>query len=272
MFNNFFKDGIVKEPEVDILIKNSKEIEEKCTLREIIGKGGSKIAIKIDGGKVIIVPNHMETEEVLKYWERLVEEEVKMGQLLQKLGLLCPKYKRASVIHDDIHIPVLISKSFAQMANKNQIFVIDIKNPGTSIWKKGIHAIFESKEDRLLEKSWHTVLEPLTKDIAKLITYNIPTHLDSFNLAIEKRNESYVLRYFGFDFTNKSKSIEIPSGERLQTLKIDEQFIKNLINDALFSIFEIEFASQEDEKTLMLQQSLAEWGLHEVMKEINKSL
>lgn len=270
LFQTFFKDKVLQEPEVKISIKDSKNNVKECTLIDILGKGGCKIALKTMEGRAIIVPNNMETHAVLEYWERVVEEELKMGQLLRKLNLLCPNYKPAHIILSELIIPAYTSKSFAQMANKKEIFVIDVKNPKASIWKKGVHTIFKSKEEQLIENNWHDILEPFTKDIAKLIMYGIPIGTDSFNIAIVKKTKGYELRYFGFDFTDKFKPLNIPSGTLApqESLKNTEKLIENLITDALYSIFHIEFESQEEKKIDELNHILMKWSLQRVLEHL----
>ena len=244
-----------------------KTDEESYTtsLLGILGEGGCKIALHVDKGRALIIPNMSDSlNSVVERWERIVSEEVKMCEILGKLGLLSPNYLKVDIFSSDnneLAIPGYISKSFDQMAKEDGCFILDTKNPESSSWKKGTHFIFESNNERFEEKNWDNVLDLLIEDISKIFLHGIDIPGDALNIAIVKKEidlkAHYHVRFFGFDFTNKYQSLVFPEIEKKSDKKIEMSATKRIVDSILFLLFEAEFFKcGEDVKSL--RESLVE--------------
>jgi len=183
------------------------------TLKSVLGSGGSKNAVSfVQDGK-----ESNESEEVLMLpnvnlamWHRIVEEEVKVSEEMSKLGILNVQSKRTDLYLEredaaKIFFASYKCPSFKSLAAKG-IFVVDIKNSGSSTWprKKSLINLDDKKYN---VDTWKPLVEPLAKDLYKLVNNNLIFGSDSSNFAIqrtENTNPEYVIRYFGFDFSSKA--------------------------------------------------------------------
>lgn len=146
----------------------------------------------------------------LAVWHRIVEEEVKVSEEMSKLGILNVQSKRTDLYLESgdnakIFFASYKCPSFKSLAAKG-IFVVDIKNSGSSTWprKKSLINLDDKKYN---VDTWKPLVEPLAKDLYKLVNNNLIFGRDSSNFAIqrtENTNPEYVIRYFGFDFSSKA--------------------------------------------------------------------
>jgi len=204
----------------------------KETLLELLGDGGTKRAFKLAAGRALLLPNiEVEAKSLASDWERIVLEEVKMSEILTRLGLLSPLHKQVTIAtnEDSPHvIPAYISETFENLEKTKSVFIIDSKAMKSSTWILGTHFLFNSDEERLEEKNWDPVFAPLLNDIKKICLHNIPTERDSINIAIVKepsviRTCQYLVRFFGFDYSKKRG--------RLDFSKIRQEALANLYID-----------------------------------------
>lgn len=192
----------------------------KITLLQELGCGGCKKAIEIINQIALILPN-MDANDppmMMKHWNRIVDEEVKLSQILTEVGLLSPGYQKTYLsLSDDekeSFIPIYFSQTFQSLGQSKNWSIIDWKNPNSSTWKFGHHFLFSSDEKRLDPKNWDSVVSPLLTDVKKLCKHQIPTKSDSLNIAITTQESSsvespYTARYFGFDFSNKCTPLSL---------------------------------------------------------------
>lgn len=208
-----------------LLFVGEERNEEKIT--RILGQGGCKRAYQLSNGRALILPN-MSVDgltEIQSRWSRIVEEEVWMSKLLQENGLLGMQMQKVNVYaeEDAEHsIPAYIAESFEALAERH-IYVIDVKNSSSSTWKG---KLFDSLDEANNPENWRPVLEHLATDISKLIHCQFPLGGDSFNIAVVKELSGYKIRYFGFDFTEKSGPLPTKKirGEEDFSSKVERAF------------------------------------------------
>lgn len=247
------------KPSIPIsLFKNNKTKERKMV--EILGQGGDKIAIKMDNGKALLIPNYTTTLNQEGFWDKVVEGEIQFNRLLKDQALLCPKYSQATISKDGCTISAYVSESFEQLAEKKNIYVIDV-NYLTNESSKKAFSIFKKcffKFDEM--QHWKKIFAPLTQDVAKLLSCGIPIPSDSFNWAVVTTENSCHVRYFGFDFCGKYKNEEI---KPLHKDKIDWINIKARLENVYyqFSPYYSKFDSEE----------FIEWALKKVKEEIERN-
>jgi hypothetical protein len=103
-----------------------------------------------------------------------------------------------------------------------------------------------------------------------LVRHKIPLKKDSFNLAVVKQETTsqYVLRYFGFDFSQKDQPVAIPTIEKESTgsiklsgyeIRMLDARIKNVISlifDGVFALFKESLLLK---KVPVLKTTVAGW-------------
>lgn len=248
------------------------EVLRKEELLSVLGSGGSKVAIEISDGKALLLPNmnydSINWRGLIARWKMMLHDEIKMSQLLTKIGLLNPLHQKVSIsLSENFHeeIQAYISVNFVYLKD---CFILDTKNFRSCTWKLGKDFLFKSEEDRLIVENWEAVLDTLLTDIAKICVYQIPAVGDSLNLAIVRKSSlssSYYfeIRYFGFDFSNKYGPIRIPKIEEKPSIVTNYTSPTELLNSILSTLFFYEFGrdydyGKESEKYLKLQKQLVE--------------
>lgn len=246
---------------------------QQAKLLKTLGKGGSKKAILLDTNQALLLPN-MGTdsvEEIVSRWSRMVHEELVMSEILSKLELLTPQSKRVSISflnHSKEEIPAYLSKTFKALSETQGWFIIDTKNPDSSTWKKGKDFLFKSMDDRLNEKNWDYVLNKVLNDIVKICIHHLPISNDSINFAIVKNSSEsflsqYQVRYFGFDFSSKYRTLKIPEILETPTLAPNMILALKLVNTVLDKIFAFEFEAW-DTKISKFKDTLAQKYIKEI--------
>lgn len=222
------------------------------TLSKVLGCGGSKKAIQISEGRVLILPN-MDADSVnvvAERWERMVLEETKMSEILSKRGLLSSSPKQVFVANDEFSehvIPAYICESFENLEKKGW-YILDSKNLNSSTWKTTKSHLFNSDEERLEASNWDSVTDELLTDVAKICFYDLPADGDALNLAIVKKPSEtaisqYEIRYFGFDFSSKHSWMDISeTTSKCLIMKDIEWYLHKILDD----IFFLEFGSRYD--------------------------
>lgn len=221
------------------------------TLLSLLGHGGSKKAFKLEGGRALLLPNMdaKPIEVVAEYWERMVLEEVKMSNILSRVGLLSPLSEQVSITINEAServIPAYISQSFENLMITKGYFIIDTKMRICSTWKNEVHSLFKSDEERLDPKNWDSAIESLLTDIVKICVHKIPVSIDSLNIAIVKKSSEittcqYEVRYFGFDFSSNDMPLNISEieGDPLDCPDMDRftMLLARILDHVLFSEF-----------------------------------
>ncbi len=198
------------------------KLESNCeyvTIEEIIGQGGSKKAVLFTDGRVAMLPN-MDVDNfigIAQWWPENVKNEVSMAVFLENIGVPALNRKEAFLTipnkndeNASYKLPIFLSDSFEQYASRGW-FVYDCKyRPST---------IRSDKEKWSFEvNSWKQVITPLLIDTWKLVSNNIIPSRDSMNLVlVNTEQDSFVLRYFGFDFGGKHASQVAPPLENAVT-------------------------------------------------------
>lgn len=241
----YFKNNIYRKHVVINTGTGPKEEE----LIKILGSGGSKKAFLISGARALLLPNLDECEPSIHnatYWERVVDEEVRMSELISRMGIFSLSYQRASLALSECHeIPALVSETFESLWETRRYKIIDLANHDSSTWIKRVDSLFESNEQRLNEKNW-AFLDSLATDIAVLIIHGIPINGDSLNVAvIEKPSKAsicqYELRIFCFDFSVKKIPIKIPALPQVRPFTPeDTERARTYFKDIMFEVLKIE--------------------------------
>jgi hypothetical protein len=234
----------------DLIYITDENGKNEKPLLEILGKGGSKIAIRISDSHALILPN-MDVDfpqTIAGRWERMVDEEVLMSNVLIRVGLLSPSSKKVSVTLTDTSrqvVPAYVCDTFESLSKKGW-FIIDTKNYRSSTWIRETHHLFQSDRERLIIENWDLVFNSMLSDIRTLCDYQICVEQDSLNIAVVKKAHPssascYELRYFGFDFSDKNGSLRRPNSEKKP---LTSQYLKQgikLIDRVLVEIFDYEF-------------------------------
>ncbi len=213
-----------------ILNRSDKKI---CSITATLGKGGSKEALQIND-KVLMVPN-MDVDsphQIARRWARIVDEEVMMSTHLTSIGLLSLPLEKVDITlskDSDNLVPAYTTKSFESLA-RDGCSIVDTKNEKSSTWKG---QLFANNVDPYIPENWDQLIKPLLTDIAKITYYGIPLGLDSRNFAVVKEYkeglEQLQLRYFGFDFSSKQRSLIMP--ERFQYINDVECLDRTVSSD-----------------------------------------
>lgn len=210
---------------------NPKEAKVKQLIKSL-GYGGCKLAMQLDDGQALIIPN----EEGGPGWSYIVAREIKESELHQKIGLNSPLNTLVYVFPDansDRCIPAYTNPSFADMAARG-VYVIDLKRPDFRPHHPTLR-LFKRHEDMLNMDLWRPLLVDMIQDIAKLVFYQIPDKHDCFNLAVVRGDTGYRIRYFGFDFSDKGaqQSVLLPIVENFTLLRGPEASVMEQINRLL---------------------------------------
>lgn len=245
------------------------------TLLKILGRGGSKTAFQIAKGRALLLPNVY----ISNVWERMVAEEVKMSQILTRLGLLSPLSEEVSIILDGVQMPAYVSETFENLGLRKGWFILDMKNSYTSTWKEGENFLFQSDTERLNEKNWGCVIDVLLTDIAKICLHHVPVGTDSLNIAIVRKNSleicPYEIRYFGFDFSSKYHALDISKIEEQPSAQFDVERAENILNAILDYVFMWEFGEkysygEDKEKLQNFQKQLVQEQSQELVARMQR--
>jgi hypothetical protein len=200
-----------------------------------LGNGGCKRAVQLSNGKALLIPN-MDTDPINaieNYWPRIVDEEIKMSNFLQQIGVLGLQLQKVTVFSQkdsEYGIPAYLTDSFDSLKEKN-IYVIDSKNSKSSTWK---HKLFANLEDAKNPENWKSITSLLVEDIAKLAHYQFSLGGDSLNVAIVRNLSEDHIRYFGFDFTSKRYEISIPNVAKPSIYNEPNENIVKIMEKPLF--------------------------------------
>lgn len=188
---------------------------ERETLGPIIARGGSKKAIQLDQGRVLLVPNDDICEE---NWQRMVDEEVAVSEVMKRVGLQTTEPKKVTLYLSPKNrdaMPAYVCQTFDEINKANNFHILEYKWGKTS--RK--QSLFLNPNDRFNEEKWDEVTEELLVDISKIYRDNIYVSADALHLTIQPGKA----RYFGFDFSLKYS--------RYEPRKIDiENTVKSLVN------------------------------------------
>ena len=261
---------------VTVQIPNNPLLE--ITLTTPIGCGGSKCAFKITSDLVLILPNVRGKilPDNFSNWEKVVNEEIQVSQLLTTIEIYNPNHKKVIVNIDDISFESYISKSFEGLKSSG-LEVIDMKNISDTY-----NIFYDPNIDLLNINNWLPILSNLMEDIIILYKYRIPISSDSINYVLVKTNNlnlisSYEVRFFGFDFTSKIERIKINTKVICWNKKdynLNFYYYNNILDRAIenlmFYVADIKynkksiFLSLEEEKILDYLQSY----FKELLKEL----
>jgi hypothetical protein len=228
-------------------------IEKEITVT--LGKGGSKRAVSLGEDLALLLPNNNKW----LFWKKVVEEEVVMSKVCESIGILSPLSKCVKIrIGGCNFFPAYTSKSFSHLASQG-LFVIDVKNRGSSTWVEGKHELFQGMEAKLNVENWDIICKPLIEDLAKCIFFSVDTNGNStINLAVQKKDKSsdaseYQIRVFAFDFSDSSPFPRpIPNVKQIKanpTLAAKEEnstreYLTNTLTTILEELFIVEFGNK----------------------------
>lgn len=240
-----------------LFIKDENGRQEVKLARKL-GNGASKIAILLENGKALLIPNLLSnslSEMAEMRWDRMVQEETAMSQVLSSVGLLSPMSKLVEISFSakavEGTIPAYVSESFENLGSKMGLFILDRKNSYSSTWQSEKDSFFKHSGDQLNVENYDSIMTPLLADVVKMCIYGIPDDYDSLNLAVVKKNSGikdgekskseFEARYFGFDFSDKKAPISVPTMKKLPIDKTMEQRARDLMACFVSRIFMNEF-------------------------------
>ncbi|MBS0604169.1 MAG: hypothetical protein JSS60_03915 [Verrucomicrobia bacterium] len=258
--------------------------EKQCiTLQKILGDGGQKKAWEVSEKSALLLPNYdTDSHEIAQeYWESTVSQEVRVSQFLSKHDMLSCCHRLVKVFpnqNSSSFVYAYVSDSFEFLKSKN-IYIIEGKSDKMGTWLKGNNQfLFQNPDDRLNEKCWDEVFEPLLGDISKIVTYGIPAAGDAFNIAIQAQSKTmptsskYQVRYFGMDFGCKSENSRLSFKERVHLPPAEMQLeVSSLVSRYVGRVMEIEFHGQTEKVDYSgLKQSLIEKYTKSIAQNLSK--
>jgi hypothetical protein len=226
----------------DVLI--IKDVDKIYTIYhgKFLGSGGNKQAIKISNNEVLLIPNNdclQHLDSTMSYWPRLVQEEVGVARIFTRLGLLTPVDRQVMLL-PSIHstssfVPAYISHTFESLAKKGIFFLSHTETAST--WRRGEDFLIATKEERLQEKNWDPLFEPILEDLSLIFQYQLPAFDDAFHVAIVKNNlNQFAIRYFAFDFAGRFASLEIPALQKASD-QINLKMVKMRLSEIVDMVF-----------------------------------
>ena len=185
-----------------------------------VGRGGSKFAWQYSEDEVILLPNTN-----IPNWQRMVDEEVFVSEKLTELGILNVHSKKVNVYFEGAKLPMIVyvCPSFKSLIQKG-MFVIDIRGrPDLSPIAQ--EPIFKEGQDPTSAEAWLPLVTPLAKDLVTVAKHNCLFGLDSWNgVLVKGKNGAYELRYFGFDFSSKSRPFDRDFTQLNDKVNVEEAF------------------------------------------------
>lgn len=246
----------------------SSKDHQSFTQKGFLGFGGCKVAYLVEDGQALLIPNTSADplHQVKFRWKRIVKEEVAMSKFLSAIGILNPRSEMVTISFkyncQQVSMPAYICQSFQALAENEHVYVIDQKNEESSMWKQ---RLFDSDEERNKIESWDPVVLPLVEDIKKLMRYRVYTSTDCQNMAVQKTDSGYVIRYFGFDFSSKTWALQIPTfqdyRETYSTEEAKELFetLFSIILDHEFDLYSKKEKLSKTEKKQMTKDEISTW-------------
>jgi len=206
-----------------------------------IGGGGTKSAYSLVGtNKVVLLPNEIDGDWLVREFKRIRNEELVIHQYLKSKSIPSLEIELCDVFLDNAHYkPGIYCPSFESYIEQG-VYILDTKNPYPFYWDK--KTVFNSSFFEL--ESWIPIFKPLFDDIKNASENGLllQPYYDNFNLMITKKGSiyhigkaEYAVRFFGFDFTSKrhpSSLVEkIMTGKQLEKVEyvLDIYTIVNLV-------------------------------------------
>jgi hypothetical protein len=215
---------------IKVLVDNNIVFEGDI---KFLSGGGTKSVYSLIGtDKVVLLPNEVDGITLINKFDRIRNEELEMYKFLQSISILSLKIELCDIVNNvnGNVMKGIYSPSFESYISQG-LFIIDLKNSNTTYWKR------ENKLNEIPDniESWYPIFKPLLNDFQILLENGILPYGDNLNLAVSKK-DTYVLRYFGFDFSSKNyinKNIEkIKNGEKLDNLYSKDN-MKELISTSV---------------------------------------
>lgn len=197
-----------------------------------IGGGGTKTAYQLhDSNLVVLLPNEVDGDRLVKQFPRICEEEEIMANYLKAHGLYCLPVSTCQVTLDTgVDHVGLLAPSFHSF-KKDGIHVIDCKNILRTHWDPNLITVPEDDP-----KAWRPVFAPLVQDLKTLCAAGVYPAGDGYNLCIVDGT----VRYFGFDQTSKvylnSVVLALQNHERVQPIR-DRDVMEQAIQTAVEVVF-----------------------------------
>jgi len=205
----------------------------------IIGTGGTKTIYQVSDSICIALPNLTDGPALRHAWPRIVSEEIQISKTFDRLGLLHPDINPCQVTIPGIkeHEPAstldtFYMPTFSSLVDNN-IYVLDGKIRTSSTLPKDITIMSEDQMDDIDE--WLKIFMPLFDDIKIMCKDGIYATGDRKNLAVIRNDDqSYSIRFFGFDFTSKYTKFQGFNGKLSFTKLV--HMTKGLVDLAISSL------------------------------------
>jgi hypothetical protein len=259
------KPGCCRKKYINLLDNNGLKRKERLISR--LGSGAHKDAIKLSGGRALIVPNFRndKAEQLAETWERTIDNEISVSARLSASGLLSMRPEKVLVSFSGESIPAYICPSFESLRQKNW-FIIDVNVEENSTREK----IFDSEEERYSIENWKTTLKPLFDDLTELFEKKLPRDPDSISLVLIKNplkslrpiKQRSIIRAFGFDFP-PDKEYQLRDSEVSLT-------IRGLVWRMFQSEFPSNISGKKLERIRELESLVAEYGIETVVTQLRE--
>lgn len=208
---------------------------ETVTVKEVLGGGGSKKAVLLEDGRVLMFPNTDVDHfvNIANWWPNTVTKEAAMADYLEEIDIPALNREKGYLIipskensEKSYKLPVLVADSFEQYADRGW-FILDCKTSSSIYpkekWKKDWGTSLES---------WDNTFDLLIRDLWTLALNGVCPGRDARNFVLIKGDDgSFDLRYFGFDFGGKYGTATPPSSEeRLELANMTHQEICSIMS------------------------------------------
>ena len=183
-----------------------------------IGGGGTKTAYQLENTDyVVLLPNWVDGSRLVSIFDRICDDEVFMNNYLTSRQILGLKVKHCFV--EQISGPTMFGQPPIGVGNS----MCGLYAPSFNSFEKELAHIFDKKDRRTFTwtaptletiEDWIAVLTPLIDDLNSVIKASIIPYGDSYNFLIAEQGSpyykgsgKYAVRYFGFDFSSKRRSL-----------------------------------------------------------------
>lgn len=249
-------DRITSKEIIKVFSNDGLELVEGKSF-EKVGAGGSKTFYKVIENEalkntVLAIPNFTDIRIMAKAWLRIVSEETRWTQLIERAGIPVPdsKARVLQFVKDGFtySVPTYSSTDFNSFSDA---FVLEgyLSNDKTPDWIKPLREMDLSGYKKAFQSLW--------QDVCKLCMLGLDPNRDTKNFIIVNENNKWhsggsspiEVRAFLFDFTSKHRESPLPISPL--TLDSEKRIFKDFVEKVIYSISPVNFKNKDDKDELI---------------------
>ena len=207
-----------------------------------IGQGGTKTAYLVSNDTVAFLPNQIDGKWLIDQWPRIIDDEIKMSQLLQKFQIPTLKFTLCQLRMTDGSLFSSYSCPSFESYEKTGNYIIDTKNSDSSRWPKDFTlSLFPPGAPKMDLDLWVDVLSPLLKDLDQIADNGFRLASDTLNLVFVKKGSQwhsgsqlpFEIRLFTFDFASKRFALDLSERTPLKFSQV-YRMLRKLVEYAIW--------------------------------------